>query len=303
MKRRLAAILAADPLGGAVCSFDTDTRLDQCTFEENMAAGGFGGAGGAIGTQNIDFNVALGRFPAMKINRCAFIDNLTDGFGGGMYDSHNDTVFTSCRFIGNQAGSGGGYTNIGGMPTIVNSIFVDNAATGVSINSQSSGGALAFIAEEVTIVNCLFVDNHAEEFGGGIWWRTLGSLTDIRRIVNSILRGNTAGGSPNQIFVDGSEVRDPEVTFCNIEDGWTNVDCPAGFPSCNIDADPLFASPATGDFRLEAGSPCLDAGDNAVIMALTMSTDFDGIRNDIFKSLFHVIIKVTLFYGRINYRL
>lgn len=30
----------------------------------------------------------------------------------------------------------------------------------------------------------------------------------------------------------------------------------------NLDADPLFADPLGGDFRLRAGSPCIDAGSN-----------------------------------------
>jgi len=269
------------PLGGAICSFDTDTRVEQCTFDGNAAAGGLGGAGGAIGTQNIALNLVLGRFPSMKIDRCVFANNLTDGYGGAMYDSHNDTVFTDCEFVGNRAGTGGGYANVGGMPTVLNSIFVENEAVETSqVVASSSGGGLAMPGsdqdQEAIIVNSLFVQNIATDMGGGVYWQPLVNPTGIRRIVNTIARGNTAGGSADQITVDGAVELAPEIKFCNVEGGWTNVDCPAGFPTCNIDGDPLFVSAATGDFRPAAGSPCIDAGDNDLILSLDLDTDFDG---------------------------
>ena len=33
----------------------------------------------------------------------------------------------------------------------------------------------------------------------------------------------------------------------------------------NIEADPLFVDMAAGDFRLQAGSPCMDTGNNALV--------------------------------------
>ena len=41
----------------------------------------------------------------------------------------------------------------------------------------------------------------------------------------------------------------------------------------NIDSDPLFISPLSGNFRLSTGSPCIDAGDNTYN---TQLTDLDG---------------------------
>src|SRR5437870_710305 len=49
----------------------------------------------------------------------------------------------------------------------------------------------------------------------------------------------------------------------------------------NIPGPPLFADQADGDFRLTAGSPCIDAGNNSFI---STGTDLDGnprIRNGI----------------------
>jgi len=42
-----------------------------------------------------------------------------------------------------------------------------------------------------------------------------------------------------------------------------------------IDADPLFVDPDNGDYRLQAGSPCIDAGDNSAVPP-DITTDLDG---------------------------
>jgi hypothetical protein len=42
------------------------------------------------------------------------------------------------------------------------------------------------------------------------------------------------------------------VTYSDIEGGWTGTG--------NIDADPMFADAASGDYHLGVGSPCIDAG-------------------------------------------
>ncbi len=56
------------------------------------------------------------------------------------------------------------------------------------------------------------------------------------------------------------------MSFSNIE---------GSFPGTgNIDADPLFVDSDGGDYRLSAGSPCIDAGDNTAIPFKT--TDLDG---------------------------
>ena len=67
-------------------------------------------------------------------------------------------------------------------------------------------------------------------------------------IVNSILWNN----SSNNLRCYGSVTN---VTYSNVEGGFTGTG--------NIDADPKFVNAATGDFRLQLGSPSINTGDPA----------------------------------------
>jgi hypothetical protein len=60
------------------------------------------------------------------------------------------------------------------------------------------------------------------------------------------------------------------LAYCDIESGTSNgVDG-------NISANPLFKSMAIGDYRLQGGSPCVNAGTNLDWMV--GSVDLDGNR-------------------------
>ena len=59
----------------------------------------------------------------------------------------------------------------------------------------------------------------------------------------------------------------PTFTFSDVQGGFTGTG--------NIDADPMFVDPDNGDYRLAAGSPCIDAGDNTAVPA-GITTDLDG---------------------------
>jgi len=67
--------------------------------------------------------------------------------------------------------------------------------------------------------------------------------------VNTILWANFAPDG-NEIYLDNSVI---DATYSDIQGGWSGEG--------NIDADPLFVDPDNGDYHLQEGSPCIDAGD------------------------------------------
>lgn len=100
------------------------------------------------------------------------------------------------------------------------------------------------------------------------------------RFFHNLVVGNTgfhavslSGGDPAQVLVNniisGSSgigfdlgTPMPGVVFennCAFGNG-TDFNATIAIPSSNITADPLFMDPANGDYRLQIGSPCLEAG-------------------------------------------
>ncbi|MCK4696190.1 MAG: PKD domain-containing protein, partial [Candidatus Cloacimonetes bacterium] len=65
-------------------------------------------------------------------------------------------------------------------------------------------------------------------------------------LINSILWND----SPQEIYINTGSVT---ATYSDIQGGWTGTG--------NIDSDPLFVDPANGDYHLQEGSICIDAGD------------------------------------------
>jgi hypothetical protein len=151
-------------------------------------------------------------------------------------------------------------------PTIENCLIANN--TGVE-----GGGICVYNAgpDKVAVRNCIILANEGE-YGGGVEGCGLvlygctivanseGGISSRgdTRVYNSVIWGNT----PSQI-VHGS----PYIEFSDVQGGWPGTG--------NIDADPLFVDQGTGDFRLQASSPCIDAGSQSY-QPLTLETDFDG---------------------------
>ena len=135
----------------------------------------------------------------------------------------------------------------------------------------------------LTVTNCLFSNNSAEYNGGGLYNYSVNS-----KIINSTFSGNlaTSGGGTfsydcnptitNCIFWNNTPEEiyggSPVVSYCDIQD-WVGG-------TGNINADPNFVDADNPeldlkDFRLNPGSPCIDAGNNTAITA-GIFTDLDG---------------------------
>ncbi len=174
---------------------------------------------------------------------------ITNGYceaGGGMFNGGTNPTVTNCIFSGNSANYGGGMWNFTASPTVTNCTFSSNMATNRGSGMYNEYGSYH------TVTNCTFTSNTGG--GYGMWNRESTNPT----VTNCIFWDNAPGQINN---TDGATA---SVTFSDVQGGYEGTG--------NIDADPMFAD---DDGRLLAGSPCIDAGNDAAVPS-GVTTDLDG---------------------------
>jgi hypothetical protein len=180
------------------------------------------------------------------LTNCTLTGNSAD-CGGGAWLWEGGTL-NHCELSGNSADeAGGGAAMSGGT--------VNNCtAFGNSVTATNGLGGGIFVLNG-TLNNCTLSGNSASE-GGGI---TAGNST----LNNSIVWGNSAS------------LYGMDISICSASNNTVRYTCAAdgvinGINGC-ITNNPLFVS--TNDFRLQPGSPCINAGDNSCV---TTHHDLDG---------------------------
>jgi len=73
---------------------------------------------------------------------------------------------------------------------------------------------------------------------------------------DGIVSNDIVYGSSNAVYLDGNSTI--QVSYSDIEGGWEGVG--------NIDANPLFCNPDSGDYTLAENSPCVGTGENGANM-------------------------------------
>jgi hypothetical protein len=210
------------------------------------------------------------------VTDCAFVDNVAQAKGGGVWNSvQGSSVLTivKCTFIGNRAAlQGGAVRNYACSPEIVNCLFTGNSA--------EYGGAACDMQCLAEYLNCSFNGNEASAAGGAVCSEGGGAT----QVAGCILWENIAGTEGHEIYVDALSTA--LATYSCIEDGWPGT---GNIGEDLVNHDPLFVAPGywhdngtpgdpsddywvDGDYHLSASSPCIDAGDPA--SALT--EDLDG---------------------------
>lgn len=196
--------------------------------------------------------------------------------GGGICESSSSPSITNCTIIGNFAEGGGGICSFGSS-TITNCTISDNYAlwsgggiycsgnlsviTNCTISGNNSYvGAGIFSDGSSTITNCTISDNMSDDYlyGSAIYCDSYRHSPNTPSITNCILWN----GSTYEIYVELES--NPLVTYSNIRGGYTGEG--------NIGANPLFVDSANGDYHLQPGSPCIDAG----ITIPTVTDDIEG---------------------------
>lgn len=267
----------------------SSASFENCTFISNKAQG----RGGALSIS--------GDSPAkLTVINCLFHGNSSGAEGGGLRSS-GLLLLENSKFVQNSSSDDGGGAEVGDYgATVVGCVFELNEA-------QVSGGGLH--SQGASIVNCIFNGNVTPGDGGGLAVATIGAGEMINLLFtgnsaarggaiftycNPLIRsctfvGNSASAGGTLYNATPSSVCMP-TTLSNcivweigpnpllnsqglvIPVNYSNVQ--GGYPGAgNIDGDPLFVDPANDDYRLSAGSPSIDAGDNAAVP--------DGITTDL----------------------
>jgi len=241
---------------------------------------------------------------SVTIEDCHFIGNTNALDGGGVKvvicGRKANVRFENNLFRGNAASSyssGGAVSVIGRTPTFTNNIFEGNTATyggGVRSgsgtfknnlfygNSADEGGGACCGGRTTTFTNNTFYGNAAANGSGGGLLIYLRGNSATGSLYNNIVWNNTATGSGDDIYVDDDNEGDGIPSPVNLYNNDYGPD-PNDFSievgdnlsqGGNIQTDPLFVDSATGDFHLQAGSPCIDAGKNSA--PKLPARDFEG---------------------------
>ncbi|MEO7910279.1 MAG: choice-of-anchor Q domain-containing protein [Roseiflexaceae bacterium] len=234
---------AATTGGGMFNYISSNPLLHDSSFINNSAGdsgGGLSSAGNSVFTSSITLSRVI-------------ISGNTAPYGGGVFCETSDAIIHRAVFQGNSATLvGGGILSNYGHTTIAQTLFNGNTA-------ETYGSAMAYYKANATISQVTFSANWSKNNGGALVNQESSPL-----IRNSIFWSNQGGQIYN--YLAGNA---PDVQYSLVQSGYitgTHV----------LDADPLFAD-ADGadniagtpddDLRLQAGSPAIDAGNNALMPA------------------------------------
>jgi hypothetical protein len=217
---------------------------------------------------------------------------ITDGNGsGGMYVKGGGPIINNCIFLENQTNSMGAGLQIADTSSakVINCLFMGNTGTG---SSTYGGGISCYRYCDPLILNCSFYGNMAGR-GGGLF---NGSDCDAT-VTSVVMWGDSATFSgDNEIYSSGT---DALVSYSLIEgcggSGYTWDSGHGEDGGNNIDTDPLYLDPASGDLRLSAGSPAIDAGNSSAAWLPALDLDanprISGVEVDMGAFEYSVVVK------------
>jgi hypothetical protein len=233
----------------------TATLVD-CSLSSNS-----GNSGG--GLYNYD-NVAT-------LTNCNIIGNSAAGRGGGV-DNHlySATKLTGCTLSGNSARYGGGLYNL---------YHASLTSCTISGNSAVLGGGLLNFGT-IPMTACTVSGNSATNGGGGIYNYSNSSYKSTMTLTDTIVAGNTSGGSPSDI--GGDDPGDVTGTFNLIGTGGSGGIVGGSTGNIVLSSLATLGLAPLGDYGgptltmpLLAGSAAIDKGTSA-----GLSTDQRGFPLD-----------------------
>jgi hypothetical protein len=236
--------------GGGICIINSTVSIEGCKVLWNCvypARYGYESIGGGIYCGNSEVLIAHNIIE----NNIAVSTPMMhqSGEGGGIYCKDSSLV----TIVGNSINNNwAGNRGVGVYCSDSDILISGNVISGNYSYFGDWGGGVISTGCNTVIINNAIMANEVLGSGGGV------RSSDNGRIVNNVIRENL----PDQIAGSGVS-----ASYCNIQGGWEGEG--------NIDTDPLFRDPENGDFHLMSiacgdpyDSPCIDAGDPAIIDSL-----------------------------------
>jgi len=184
------------------------------------------------------------------------IDDVNGG-GGIKSEYASSALIKNCRIVNNRSSRGGGIY-LSKLDLIgVTDFRIENCI--ISNNDAGSGCGIYLSESSPLIINSTIVDNGSGESDINIW---KSSPTVKNSIFDCLRLGHDTPIPDNISFSNILTTFDYCIQITDL------------IGEGNISSDPLFLDQANGDYHLQIGSPCIDAGTD-IGLALP-STDFDG---------------------------
>ena len=284
-----------DPLRqAAISSWRTDIAVDRVSFDDCRQSIYVQGAN--LFARDCEFlptNIAETlkvQTGTAVIERCTFWQTASDGDAVDL-DAITTGAIRGCVFHGEGQGDDLIDLGSGCVSLVVEDNLIAGAADkGVSVGEASvvtlTGNLIVDCAIGVAIKDaseCLVARNtfHGNGTALKIYEKTAGWGGGHGEVVDTIL----SASQQQAVDVDELSVVEIRYSLCDTE--------ALGGPG-NLMTDPLFVAPAAGDFRLQADSPCINAGDP------DSPQDPDGTRADM-GAFFRDLASRAVIINEINY--